>query len=176
MPRIPILATIAVIGLPAVCFIADMLVTDPDRVSSMLALFQQHCLPRTAGKAPFEPRLTRLVLKSNQQLYANPNSRLTLELFPDRCAISDQRDPFPAPLDRQRLRDVAAQMVRTDLPMRTPDPTANQDMGWDELPVWMQGAPRSAQRWGVTLARLARQGRALGTILSQSLPADRPGG
>lgn len=175
MPRIPLLAAIAVIGLPVGWFIADALAPEPDRVASMLALFHQHCLPKAVGNAPVEPRLTRLVLQPNQQLYAEPDSRLTLELSPDRCAISDQPDPL-SPTDRQRLRDAVAAMVRADLPMLTADPTANQEMGWDELSVWMQGAPRSAQRWGVTLARFASQGQDAGSTLSLTLPAERPGG
>lgn len=144
--------------------------TDGDRVTVMVQLFEAFCIGALRGKPP-DPRLS--LMPANLQgdpiwVERSTNLHVALDL-PQRCSVSDALRPL-SPSDKARL----AITVADSTPNWTPElsPTEPDDVGFFLLKAWTTTVHDQQQRWGIVLFQLEETGPNAFTEISLSLPRE----
>lgn len=125
----------------------------PDRAVAALGIFEQICVPFSQeGKIDVGRARPDLVALARPGMWGDPESKVSLVLRERNCEVSDILLRFTHE-EREWFETLATDMVPGTFPDLAVDDS--HGMKWDAFMLWTQFDWGDAQRWGVTLTRVA---------------------
>jgi hypothetical protein len=164
------IAIAIIIGLPLGYFGRGALQPKVDRVATAMVMFDSYCAPFSQQeKVAIPADLVALPNIPTTRLWAEPQSRIMLEINSFSCAISDSLAHF-SPQERTAFEAAVRAYTPTKFPMLEAEPSLLTD-SWDLHALWSQYSRKELRHWSISLSRYQAQGPDSSTAFTAYAPA-----